>query len=316
MTVSGAGMPQIGHSEVAGVEEAARITENKELAPGIFKMSAHAPRVASLARAGQFANLYLDDGAHLLPRPLSIADVCGDTLSFVYAIVGVGSALLSEWEPGRELRLLGPQGNGFETECAEKGALLVGGGLGVPPLLFAARELNARGVPVTTVLGYKNQSFLYEELAQLSSSCYVVSENADIFAAAGSVAVASSVSAASANPRADMTGAARCAENEKIPGRGGTVLDLLEEISADGLPDMKEFTVFSCGPKPMLNRVAAWAASQGLCSRLSLEERMGCGYGACVGCTLRLRVPGTDAEVRRKVCVDGPVFDGSDIIWD
>ena len=252
------------------------------------------------ARPGRFVNVYLPGGDKLLPRPLSICDyiddvagagfakapAAGDLLVLVYAVVGAGTEALSRMRAGDTLRVSTPLGHGYETGDLGAGssALLVGGGLGIPPLLFLAKELRKQGVAVTAALGSKEAPILQEELAAAGATVRTAAEK-------GSV---------------DSTGsAAHIGCVDQI----GTVLDLLETMrpSADAW--------FACGPKPMLSALATWTVGYGIDPQLSLEERMGCGYGACLSCTCRTRTA-AGAVVRKKICKDGPVFRASEIVFE
>lgn len=270
------------------------ILENKEIAGRVFRMVLRSPAGAPPARAGQFVNLYTNNAALLLPRPVSICDSDGETLTLVYGVVGKGTAEFSACKAGDVLRHSMPLGNGYRLEAARAGdsALLLGGGIGVPPLLKLCRELRSRGVRVTAVVGFKDEPFLTEELREAGAGLYVATDS----------------------------GAA---------GRKGTVLDVVkqESLAADAY--------FACGPRPMLRAVCDYVLSCGKDIQLSMEERMGCGYGACVGCVCSVREK-TDGRgekqngcsekqnscgavervVRKKVCKDGPVFMGSEVVWD
>jgi dihydroorotate dehydrogenase electron transfer subunit len=202
------------------------------------------------------------------------------------------------------VRALGPNGNGYDLAAAGERVILIGGGLGIPPLLFAARRLRERGnAKVVAVLGYRKERYCADEMRNFCEEVYVVSEEA--------------------HPPANRD--ARGFGREAV--RRGNAMDLLETIAASGELDISGATVLSCGPKPMLRAVARWAEARRIPAQLSLEERMGCGYGACVGCACSVRVREDDARsdsgagsefavLRRKVCADGPVFWSDEIIWE
>ena len=234
---------------------AARLAENAGLAPEIFRMVLRLPEGEMPARAGQFVNVYLEDGAHLLPRPISVCRQEGNALTLVYRAVGAGTRL----------------GNGYTLP--ERGHVrLVGGGVGVPPLVQAAYEAKAKGLHVTAALGYRDALFLQREFADACDALAIATED-------GSA------------------------------GFHGNVVQLL---MAQALPE--DTAVLACGPKPMLRALQAFCAARKLPLQVSLEERMGCGYGACVGCVCKLRRNG--AIVQKRVCKDGPVFDGSEVVFE
>jgi dihydroorotate dehydrogenase electron transfer subunit len=248
---------------------------------------------------GQFVMLYLDDHdkSMLLPRPFSVCDWSDGRLRIVFGAVGGGSRLLAglagaglaDPAPGRRLRLGRPAGNGFGLSALEGfgEAVLVGGGLGAAPLLFLAKRLRqAGGIRIRAALGYGSEPFLLDEFRDCADELLVATDD-------GSA------------------------------GFHGTVVSLLKEQAFTG----GEY-IFSCGPKRMLRAMARFAGGQGIPLQASLEERMGCGYGACLGCVCKVgrRRPaltpdagGAQASggvVSLRVCTDGPVFDGSEVIWD
>jgi dihydroorotate dehydrogenase electron transfer subunit len=287
----------------------ATILANERIAPGIFRMRLNAPAIARAANPGQFVNLYTDSAAMLLPRPISISDVDGDGLTLIYAVVGKGTEEFSHRTAGERIRLLGPNGQGYllppdsgqEDAAAVPRILLVGGGLGIPPLLFAARRLRshtgegrARGQAeprpivafrhedaasmdspppeITALLGFRESPWYVGEMEKFCDAVLTISENAG-------------------------------------PSRG-VVTDLLHRLSSD----MSGAVVLSCGPRPMLKAVSEWCRARDIPVQVSMEERMGCGVGVCVGCTCR--IAGEQGQVQnRKVCSDGPVFDGRAVIW-
>lgn len=264
------------------------VVSNQEIADGIMKMKLSAPEAAGEARPGQFANLYPAADSLILPRPISICDADGDdgTLTFVYAVVGAGTAEFAGYESGDTVRVSSPLGTGFllpSPAGAESvpasgslNAVLIGGGVGCAPMLFAAKELRSLGVSVTAVAGFRKEPFLIKELKDAGARVVVTT---------------------------DMP-----TENAFL----GTVVDCMEinEIRGD--------LYFSCGPRAMLSAVCSYLKRRGEDVQVSLEERMGCGYGACVGCVCDIKVKdaqGKETAVRKKVCKDGPVFLGSEVIW-
>ena len=247
---------------------AAVIKENIHIAPDIYRMELTLPEDIN-ALPGQFVNVYLDDGAHLLPRPISICRAEGKSLTLVYRAVGVGTKIMSGLTEGDTLRVSDPLGNGFALP--ESGTvLLVGGGVGVPPMLGTAIAAKAKGLNVIAAHGYRSELFLKEEFEQV--------------------------------------GRLLIATDDGSAGYHGTVVDLLRnsDIPADT-------TVLSCGPKPMLKALVGYCEEKGLPVQVSLEERMGCGFGACVGCVCKLNQNGE--IVQKRVCKDGPVFNGSEVIF-
>ncbi len=253
----------------------AEILRQELLAKGVMKLVLCAPEAARAARAGQFVNVYTEDSALLLPRPISICDAEGDRLMLVYGIVGRGTQWFSKRCADEHLRISTPLGNGYDLSDIKPGdsALLFGGGIGVPPMVKLAKTLTAMGVSVRAAAGFRDESFLLEELS-----------------AAGAQTL--------------------CATDSGREGYRGTALSAAEDVGWSG------DHWFACGPKPMLAAVAKAALACGKDAQVSMEERMGCGYGACVGCTVDVKPQDAMQPVRKKVCKDGPVFLGSEVFFD
>jgi len=254
---------------------AAEILSNRPIAKNIMEMKLSAPEAASLAKPGQFVNVYTRDSALLLPRPISICDAEGDVLTLVYAVVGKGTKWFADCCAGQTLRISTPLGNGFDLSVVGKGdeALLIGGGIGVCPLIQMAKALAAKGVKVKAAMGFRDEPFLIEEMKSTGAEVAVATDSGRT-------------------------------------GYRGTAL----AAAMDAGMDCEHW--FSCGPKVMLKFVAKEAAGRGRDAQISMEERMGCGYGACVGCAVDILEPGQKEPVRKKVCKDGPVFRGSEVVFD
>ena len=249
------------------------IIENREIAKDIFSMTLRAPEAAGAAKAGQFVNLYLDDKSRLLPRPISICEADGEkgTLRLVFRIAGEGTKQLSALKSGDSVTLMGPLGNGF-IDTPEKKAILFGGGIGIPPMLGLAKKLSALGVQVTSVLGYRDsENFLAEEFEKYGKVIIATDD--------GSVGF-----------HGNVVQAASCAfDVDTVEGNGTCV--------------------FACGPLPMLRGVKGFAKDRGMKCQVSMEERMACGVGACLGCVVRSAEVDEHSNVKNKrVCKDGPVF--------
>ncbi|MGI6106960.1 MAG: dihydroorotate dehydrogenase electron transfer subunit [Lachnospiraceae bacterium] len=252
----------------------AKVVSQISLTEGVYSLTLSEPEIARDALPGQFAMLYPADGARLLGRPVSIcgADPRSGTVRFVYRVAGRGTAEFSALAEGDSLAVMGPLGNGYPLEKTGEGTvLLLGGGIGLPPLLFLAESL--RGRPVTAVLGYRDcRDFMAEEFRAV---CGRVVETADD----GSLEIA------------------------------GNVLDAVRQknLSAD--------VICACGPTPMLRAVKAYAESAGIPAYLSLEQRMACGVGACLGCVVRTVRTDSHSHVNNaRVCKDGPVFLSTEVI--
>ncbi|SES88120.1 dihydroorotate dehydrogenase electron transfer subunit [Pseudobutyrivibrio sp. C4] len=245
------------------IKEKAKIVENKNLAEGVYSIVL-STKVAEYAVPGQFINIFSNDKSKLLPRPISICEIneLKNTLRVVFRVVGEGTTEFSELQAGDTVEILGPLGNGFPLE-GEK-AIVVGGGIGVPPMLELAKQLKGS---VTAVMGYRNDDlFLADEFIDAAADVIIATDD-------GSVGV------------------------------HGTVVDAMKEN------DLTADVIYACGPKPMLRGVAQYALEKGIKCYVSMEERMACGVGACLGCVCQSKEVDDHSHVKNKrVCKDGPVF--------
>ena len=246
------------------------VVSQKQIAEQIYDLWLET-ELAQEAHAGQFVAVYPHNAATLLPRPISICEVDRDRsrMRLVYRIAGKGTAEFSACRAGDHLEVLGVLGNGFPIEkAAGKKVFLMGGGIGIPPMLQLAKELDA---DKHILLGYRNQDlFLQEDLAE-NGQVYIATED-------GSVGVQ------------------------------GNVMDIIRvnELQAD--------VIMACGPMPMLRAVKAYAEEQGIEAYISLEERMACGVGACLGCVCRTREIDHHSHVNNaRICTDGPVFEAGEV---
>ncbi len=246
------------------------ITKVDELAPGVVRMGFIDPYIARHARPAQFVNLFSDDETMLMPRPFGVCEVNDDEVSVIFAVVGKGTAEFARKRAGESIDVLGPLGGRAFDIAHLAHYVLVAGGLGVPPLVYAAQKLHDKGASkVTAVFGYRDDKF-----------------------ADGLVA-----------PYVDAV--------ESIDNAHGNVITLLDQLESQGrfAADGLDTVILSCGPLPMMRAVAGWAATRNLPCQLSMEQRMGCGYGTCVLCTV------DTGEGRLKVCSDGPVFTREQLGW-
>lgn len=215
----------------------------------------------SFTAPGQFVNV--DIPGLYLRRPVSVCQSTDTTVRLVFKVVGKGTSVMSGYKQGDEVDVLSPLGNGFDVNAEGKKALLVGGGVGTPPLLGLAEELLKKGKEVKAVLGFNTASdiILEKDFRSLLGD--------------GNVTVTT------------MDGSA---------GKKGLVTDVLEECDI----------LYSCGPLLMMKAVAQKAKCK---CYFSLESRMGCGFGACMGCSIQT------VNGAKRVCKEGPVFDGEVLIW-
>lgn len=238
----------------------AKLVSAREPVPGIFDFTLSCPELAKLAVPGQFAQILVP--GHTLRRPISICsiDKAEGTLRFVFQVRGGGTADLAKIKPGDFIDILAPLGKGFPID-PDKRTLLVGGGIGVPPLLAAAQAL---GGNATAILGFRTKDLVILEEDFKSAGAHV-----------------------------------RIATDDGSYGHKGLVTDLAEGVDFDVL--------MACGPGPMLRGARALAESRGVPGYLSLEQRMACGVGACLGCAVAL-IDEDGREYFGHVCKDGPVF--------
>ena len=247
--------------------EMARVVSNRNITLGIYDMVLECPEIASQAKAGQFVEVYTGSKEHLLGRPISICEITDKGLRLVFQVVGKGTEMFSNLKTGDTVKLLGPCGNGYNLK-KDKSALLVGGGIGVPPLLETVKQLGGG----TVVLASRSEelSILKEDFEKAGAKVYIATDDGSL-------------------------------------GFKGNAVQLLreKEISAD--------VVYSCGPKIMLKFLTEYAIEKNMECQVSMEERMACGIGACVGCVVKIK-NGDDWE-HKKVCKDGPVFEGREVVW-
>ncbi|MBR4994910.1 MAG: dihydroorotate dehydrogenase electron transfer subunit [Alistipes sp.] len=239
-----------------------KIVENNPLTSDVWRMVLEG-ETRWIVRPGQFVNIELD-GLYLR-RPISICDWSDNTITIIYKVVGRGTEQMSRMTDGQTLDVLTGLGNGFNVDASGNHSLLVGGGVGVPPLYRLAKELLQKGGKVSVVLGFNTakELFYVDEFKALGADVYV--STAD-----GSVGVK------------------------------GFVTDAIREANLD-------FDYFySCGPLPMLKALCDCTDVKG---ELSFEERMGCGFGACMGCSCKTLTG------NKRICKEGPVMRREEIIW-
>ena len=244
------------------IKETAKVVRQQQIDEGIFDMELSFPKGAALAKPGQFIAMYCNDKSKLLPRPISICGINKEegTLRVVYRVAGEGTKEFSEMKEGDTLEVMGPLGNGFALK--EEKAIIIGGGIGIPPMLELAKQLN---VEKTVVLGYRTSTFLKDEFEAV---CDV-----------------------------------KVATEDGSQGTKGTVIDAIEKYGVEGK------VIYACGPMPMLKALAVYAEEHGMEAQISLEERMACGIGACLGCICKTKEKGHHTNVNNtRICKDGPVF--------
>ena len=266
---------------------------------GQWRLRIHAPRIASRAEPGSFVHVSCDP-LLAMRRPMSLmrVDADGGWADILYKEVGYGTTLLAGKRPGVRLSVIGPIGRPFEAVPGRPRALLLGGGVGVPPMVFLADRLrHDRSVSMFVVMG-SEVPFPFETKA---SEIEVPGLGGDVTATM---------------PLLEQWGiAARLASGAGFAGcHRGYVTDLAR-VWLDALDDDARgaVAVYACGPVPMLEACVGLAREYALPCRVSLEEYMACAVGGCAGCAVRVR---TDrGPAMKRVCIDGPVFDGHTIVF-
>ena len=237
------------------------VTENVALTDSVFRMRLSGDTEAITA-PGQFVNLLID-GLYLR-RPISVCDCEEGLLTLVYKVVGKGTEKMSAMPVGTQIDILTGLGNGYDTTLAGDAPLLIGGGVGVPPLYLLAKQLIAQGRRVTVILGFNTASeiFYEEEFRALGAEVRVAT----------------------------------------VDGSRGT-----RGFVTDAMKDLEYTHFYTCGPEPMLKAVWKSSVTGG---QFSFEERMGCGFGASMGCSCKTLTG------NKRICKDGPVLRKEEILWD
>ena len=238
------------------------IRTNERLTESVWRMTL-AGDTQWITAAGQFVNIAID-GLYLR-RPISVCDCEEGCLTLVYKVVGEGTARMSQMPAGQQLDLLTGLGNGFLIAPMLRKPLLVGGGVGVPPLYLLAKKLLAKGLPVQVVLGFNTASEIFFEKEFGELGCDVIVATAD-----GSAGVRGFVTTAIAERQLDFD------------------------------------YFYACGPLPMLRALCDSVPQEG---QLSFEERMGCGFGGCMGCSCQTKAG------PKRICKEGPVLEKGEIVW-
>lgn len=273
---------------------------SKDVFPGEqFVMRLRAPSCAAAASPGMFVHISCDE-LRPMRRPMSIMRARGDWIEILFKIVGDGLRLLSQKKPGDSISVLGPIGMPFVPKPQRPNVLLIGGGVGIPPMVFVADHL-------------RQQRSDWKPLAILGSEIpfpfdLLVSELATPWLDAAVDRSMPLLESWGVPCRlATLAGFDGCFE--------GYVTELAEKwLATLSAAELEKTQVLACGPTPMLEAVAALAARYRLPCQVSLEEYMACAVGGCAGCTVLIETP--DGPAMKRVCVDGPVFDATTVVWD
>ena len=282
------------------VQERAGVLFNRRVAPDHFHMRLVSPPAARRARPGQFVHLLcppqadsLSGKSPLLRRPLSLFDVNprAGTVEIIYKVVGTGTATLARVQAGGRVDLLGPLGSSFEIPQGIRRAWLVGGGVGIPPLYFLAKDLLERQETrdkrqVRAFLGARTKDWVIcaSDFRRLGVQVHVATDDGTL-------------------------------------GYKGSVVDLVGDVitrdcEAKPKQDRSNLAFYICGPTGMMAAAAALARRRGIPAQVSLEERMGCAMGCCMGCVVEVTTEPANSHARfQRVCTEGPVFQAQDVLW-
>ena len=236
------------------------VKENICIAKDIYKMILIGD-TSDITKPGQFINLQLE--GKFLRRPISVCDYDSETITIIYKVVGGGTEQMAQMTPGTNIDILIGLGNGFDTSKCTDNALLIGGGVGVPPMYNLAKCLVKEGKKVSVILGFNSSLdvFYEDEFKALGAEVYVATADGSY-------------------------------------GTKGFVTDVMKNLTYDYF--------FTCGPEPMFKAIEAIATTSG---QYSFEERMGCGFGACMGCSCKTKYG------NKRICKEGPVMEREEIIW-
>jgi len=274
--------------ETRPLQRRGRVVAHHRIARDHYLLSLACPPIARTARPGQFVHLQCaapsawQGGGPLLRRPFSLYDVDRrrGACDLIYKVVGLGTETLREAAVGDTLDVLGPLGTTFTADDTVTRALLVGGGVGIPPLYFWAKALVARGIVVEAYLGVQTKDYLICDKAFRGLGVPV-----------------------------------HVATDDGSAGFKGFVTALVESSFRRRAPEAGT-TLYICGPTPMMQAAAALAARWHVPAQVSLEERMGCALGVCMGCIVEVAGPHATAHKRyQRVCTEGPIFDAEAVVW-
>lgn len=243
-------------------QELFSITQNEKIAQSVYKMRLSGD-TSAIKKAGQFVNIKLD--GFFLRRPISVCDYTAEELLIIYKVVGKGTEKMSAMEKGEQLDILTGLGNGYDLTVKTEKPVLIGGGVGVPPLYKLSKELKNQGKRVSVILGFNSEKeiFFEDEFKEIADRVLICTADGSY-------------------------------------GIKGFVTDAIKDIDFDYF--------FTCGPEPMFKALES-TIDKGISGQLSFEQRMGCGFGACMGCSCKTLTG------NKRICREGPVLFREEIIW-
>ncbi len=267
------------------------VLSSQKVAPGHWVLTLRSKKIANAARPGQFVQILCADNSYdpLLPRPFSFLDAQNNSFSILYHVIGKGTELLSVKQKGSMVRVLGPLGNGFslKKQTTDRKAptkfFLVGGGVGIPPLYHLAETMIKNKITKTNIhvmLGARDKTLLLceREFKKLGIAVSVATDNGS-------------------------------------KGHKGFITEVLNRNLQSAVSSLKP-QVYTCGPTPMLKAVSVLSEKFKVPCEVSVEVPMACGFGACLGCAIKVRQQTTNEHRFAIACTEGPVFKSSEILWD
>ena len=255
----------------------AKLVKKEQLKDDIFKFSVEAQEIVNIAKSGQFLEIRVTDQVEpFLRRPISIYNLDKESgiLEFIFQVKGKGTKILAQKQEGELIDIIGPLGNGIFEYSKYQNLAIIGGGIGIFPLYELAKEAKLDGKNVNTYLGFRNKEFV-----TLEEEFKNVSTNLCIATDDGSY------------------------------GKNGFAINFLKEDIENGKID----SIFACGPMPMLRAVKALATEKNIPCQVSLEEKMGCGIGVCLGCVVKTAESSSESPEYKHVCKAGPVFEAGEV---
>lgn len=256
-----------------GVKVKCELVKKEKLIEGIYKFSVKAPEIATEAKAGQFLEIKVSEtGEPYLRRPISIFNINGEIIEFIFQVKGRGTELLAQAEEGKLIDIMGPLGKGIFNVKEYNNVAIIGGGIGTYPLYELTKELKGKA-NLNVYLGFRDKSLVTceKEFEAIGLNKLVVTTDDGSY-------------------------------KEK-----GFAIDFMKKDIEEHKVDM----IFACGPLPMLKAVRSYAIENNISCQMSLEERMGCGIGACLGCAVKIK--SGESTKYGHVCKDGPVFNATDV---
>lgn len=260
------------------IQEKCRILDHQKVGPRHYKLILSSAYISSHTEPGQFVNVKCSESRDpLLRRPLSVHRVSPEhkTFELLYEVVGKGTELLTRYFVGEEIDILGPLGQGFKVDPNKQIHILVAGGMGVAPLRALSEQITGHVVYVFVGARTSDLVLCEEQFRKITDQVLVATDDGSY-------------------------------------GKKGFISDILFDFIENGLAtrDSRLATVYACGPRPMLKAIAEMASQKGIDCQLSMEERMACGVGACLGCAIKTK------SGYKMVCKDGPVFEAKELVWN